>query len=189
MNNDNPTRIISGNRNTSVPADGATRRINADDTAAKGGAASSHADDDAPKTRVISSHGSGSTAADPADKLFEDFELAAGWLVIVSGPGRGVTREIYYGMNSIGRGSNERISLDFGDNTISREAHAYIVFDEKQNDFYVQHGGKSNLVRLNDSPVLAPQQLKKGDIIEIGGTKMMFVPLCGDDFSWNHPVD
>ena len=137
--------------------------------------------EDDPRTRVISSR-----SPKRSEETSDDggYELAAGWLVVIEGPGRGCTREIYYGMNSVGRGSEERIALDFGDTTISREAHAYLVFDEKQSDFYLQHGGKSNLVRLNGAPVLAPQPLKNGDTIEIGDTKLRFVPLCGDDFTW-----
>lgn len=139
-----------------------------------------HAEDE-PSTRVISSR-----SAKRSEETSDDggYELAAGWLVVIDGPGRGCTREIYFGMNSIGRGSEERIPLDFGDTAISREAHAYLVFDEKQSDFYLQHGGKSNLVRLNGAPVLAPQPLINGDTIEIGDTKLRFVPLCGDDFTW-----
>lgn len=137
--------------------------------------------EDEPSTRVISSR-SAKRSEDTSDD--GGYELAAGWLVVIEGPGRGCTREVYFGMNSIGRGSEERIPLDFGDTAISREAHAYLVFDEKQSDFYLQHGGKSNLVRLNGAPVLAPQPLINGDTIEIGGTKLRFVPLCGDDFTW-----
>jgi hypothetical protein len=178
MSNDNPTRIIRTERDQDAFAtSNATRKISAAGARAE--------PEDSPKTRVISSRGGGARSEDSAGDVPDDFELAAGWLVIIDGPGRGVTREIYYGMNSVGRGQGERISLDFGDTSISREAHAYIVFDEKKNDFYIQHGGKSNLVRLNDAPVLAPIQMKKGDIIEIGATRVMFVPLCGDDFSWN----
>ena len=179
MNNENPTRILRPKETTPSAEDSAMTRVAGH--AEKSGGSS---DEDNPATRIISSNPQPSGSGGDANTE-EFFELAAGWLVIVDGPGRGCTREIYYGMNSIGRGPNERIALDFGDTAISREAHAYIIFDEKQPDFYIQHGGKSNLVRLNDAPVLAPQELKRGDLIEIGGTKLMFVPLCGDDFKWD----
>lgn len=176
MSNDNPTRIIRPDQPAAAPEDQAATRVTGGN--AQSGASQGSGDD--PATRVISSN----PASRESQPEAEFFELAAGWLVIVDGPGRGCTREIYYGMNSIGRNPDERISLDFGDTTISRESHAYIVFDEKQLDFYIQHGGKSNLVRLNDSPVLAPQELSRGDVIEIGGTRLMFVPLCGKEFQW-----
>jgi len=108
-----------------------------------------------------------------------------GWLVVTKGPGRGCTREIHFGMNSLGRDASERIALDFGDEGISREGHAFVVYDDKQQDFYIQHGGKNNIVRLNDAPVMSPSEMKRGDVIEIGETTLLFVPLCGPDFNWN----
>lgn len=174
MNDDNKTRILRPQPPIGA-GDEETRNLKS------AGAHAKHDDEDEPRTRVISSR-----SPKRSEESNDDggYELAAGWLVVIEGPGRGCTREIYYGMNSIGRGSGERIALDFGDTTISREAHAYLVFDEKQSDFYLQHGGKSNLVRLNGAPVLAPQPLKNGDTIEIGDTKLRFVPLCGEDFTW-----
>jgi hypothetical protein len=178
MNDDNKTRILRPQTPVGRPdGDDKTRNLKA--TAAHSGHGVD--DEDEPSTRVVSSRG-----PKRSEEASDDggYELVAGWLVVIEGPGRGCTCEIFFGMNSIGRGSGERISLDFGDTAISREAHAYLVFDEKQSDFYLQHGGKSNLVRLNGAPVLAPQPLKNGDTIEIGDTKLRFVPLCGDDFTW-----
>ncbi|MDJ0930641.1 FHA domain-containing protein [Breoghania sp.] len=60
-----------------------------------------------------------------------------------------------------------------------------MVYDEMQHDFYVRHGGKANLVRHNGKPVLAPTQLSHGDILDIGATKLMFVPLCSETFNWS----
>ena len=55
-------------------------------------------------------------------------------------------------------------------------------------DFYLQHGGKSNLVRLGGQPVLSPTELKPNDLIRIGRTTLLFVPCCGPDFSWTDEV-
>ena len=108
----------------------------------------------------------------------------AGWLVVVKGPGRGGFSAIYVGMNSLGRDASQRVCLDFGDEAISREEHAFITYDEETRCFYLQHGGKSNLVRLGSDPVLTPTELKPGDLIRIGKTTLLFVPCCGPDFSW-----
>jgi len=125
-----------------------------------------------PKTQYIRS---GDTDADPV----------AGWLVVVKGPGRGGFRPIYVGMNSIGRETNQRISLSFGDDMISREEHAFIAYDEESRQFYLQHGGKANLVRLAGRPVLSPTELQPYDLIRIGKTTLRFIPLCGPDFAWS----
>ncbi len=113
-----------------------------------------------------------------------DADPVAGWLVVVKGPGRGGFRPVYVGMNSIGRDPGQRISLSFGDDSISREEHAYIAYDEEQRQFYLQHGGKANLVRLGGRPVLAPTELNPYDLIRIGKTTLRFVPLCGPHFAW-----
>jgi hypothetical protein len=128
-----------------------------------------------PKTQYIRS---GDTDADPV----------AGWLVVVKGPGRGGFRPIYVGMNSIGREANQRISLSFGDDMISREEHAFIAYDEEARRFYLQHGGKANLVRLGGRPVLSPTELEPYDLIRIGKTTLRFIPLCGPDFAWSDEV-
>lgn len=112
----------------------------------------------------------------------------AGWVVVVKGPGRGNFCPVFVGMNSLGRDPGQRISLGFGDESISREEHAFITYDEEQRCFYLQHGGKSNLVRLGSQPVLSPTELKGNDLIRIGRTTLLFVPFCGPDFSWTDEV-
>ena len=112
----------------------------------------------------------------------------AGWVVVVKGPGRGNFCPVFVGMNSLGRDPGQRISLGFGDESISREEHAFITYDEEQRCFYLQHGGKSNLVRLGSQPVLSPTELKGNDLIRIGHTTLLFVPFCGPDFSWTDEV-
>jgi hypothetical protein len=113
----------------------------------------------------------------------------AGWIVIVKGPGRGGFRPVYVGMNSVGRAPSQRICLDFGDETISREEHAFITYDDETRTFYLQHGGKSNLVRLAGKPVLQPTELKPNDIFRIGNTMFRFVACCGPDFCWTSEVE
>ncbi len=117
-----------------------------------------------------------------------EIEPVAGWIVIVKGPGRGGFRPVFVGMNSVGRGPDQRICLDFGDESISREEHAFITYDDETHTFYLQHGGKSNLVRHGGKPVLAPTELKPNDIFRIGNTTFRFVACCGPDFSWNDEV-
>ena len=128
-----------------------------------------------PKTQYI--HGAG-VESDPV----------AGWVVVVKGPGRGNYCPVFVGMNSVGRDASQRVSLSFGDDSISREEHAFITYDEEQRCFYLQHGGKSNLVRLGTHPVLSPTELKPNDLIRIGRSTLLFVPCCGPDFSWTDEV-
>ena len=107
-----------------------------------------------------------------------------GWLVVVEGPGKGRAVPLGYGSNSIGRGATDRIKLDFGDEQISRSGHAVVTYDPRGRQFYVQHGGGTNLTYLGDQPVLAPTGLPALSHISIGHTVLRFVPLCGAEFDW-----
>ncbi len=107
-----------------------------------------------------------------------------GWVVIVEGPGRGTCFSLAPGLSTLGRGSDQTIPIDFGDDTISRDTHASIAYDDEENKVLIGHGGKSNLVRLNDKPLVSVTELQHGDQFRIGKTTLRFVALCGDDFSW-----
>ena len=107
-----------------------------------------------------------------------------GWLVVRSGPGRGHSREIRYGQNAIGRGHDQHIILDFGDQRISRETHAFIIYDDVQRKFFLRDNGKSNLVRHKGSLVMSPVEIADRDEITIGDTALLFVALCNTGFDW-----
>ena len=111
-------------------------------------------------------------------------EFPVGWIIVTSGPGRGACFTIFAGVSQIGRGENQAVRLDFGDTSISRNNHAAVAYDDEQAKFYLGHGGKSNLVRLNGKPVLSTEELSDGDMVRIGETSLKFVALCGDDFTW-----
>lgn len=133
-----------------------------------------------PKTRI---HGYGDAPASDAPAIVP----VVGWLVVTEGPGRGAAMALISGMNAVGRGDGNAVQIDFGDRAISREAHAYVIYDNEMRTFHVSHGGKTNLVRLNDAPVLAAEPLSHGDTLRIGATSLRFVALCGADFDWSVP--
>ncbi|MEJ6388061.1 FHA domain-containing protein [Gymnodinialimonas ulvae] len=141
-----------------------------------------------PKTRI---HGYGGEAAPSApDPAAAPASVApavpvVGWLVVTAGPGRGASVPLHQGMSGIGRDPVNSAQVDFGDDTISREAHAYVTYDDEARLFYLSHGGKTNLVRLNGTPVLTVEMLAHGDTIRIGATSLRFVALCGPDFDWS----
>jgi FHA domain len=112
------------------------------------------------------------------------FDPVVAWLVVKSGPGRGESRNVHYGQNSIGRGRDQRISLDFGDARISREAHAFLIYDDQQRKFYLRDNGKSNVVRHKGCLVMVPTEILDRDEITIGETTLTFVALCDSRFDW-----
>lgn len=113
-----------------------------------------------------------------------------GWLVIVGGPGLGSYRPIYEGNNGIGRGKNQRIPIDFGDDTISAEEQAYIRYDSMDRSFlFVPNLSKTNIVAVNDKKPTGAVKLELMDVITMGRTQLAFVPFCGEEFDWSELSD
>ncbi|MEM9318835.1 MAG: FHA domain-containing protein [Pseudomonadota bacterium] len=146
------------------------------------------------KTRIIGFHAQ-DIPADPmagaAKSQASTSHFPTGWFVIVEGPGRGASFALCAGVSTIGRAEDQAISLDFGDMSVSRSTHASVAYDEETKQFFIGHGGKSNVVRRNGSPVLATEELQTGDLVRIGKTTLRFVALCGKDFTWDesmHPT-
>jgi len=123
--------------------------------------------------------------AEPADDEAPD-DPVAGFLVVIEGPGRGAVYTLGFGMNSIGRLSSQRVSLNHSDHGISRENHCVVTFDAAAGKFYLQPGDGRKLTYLENEPVLAPTRLTTGNHIRLGNTVLRFVALCGDDFSWGN---
>lgn len=141
------------------------------------------------KTRLLGFHSdpagpdpmSGPVASAPsADPFFP-----IGWIVVIDGPGRGASFTLTAGLSTVGRDPDQTVTLDFGDTAISRDRHLAIAYDEDDNRSYIGHGGKANIVRLNDKPLLSTEELHDGDTIRIGKTVLRFVAFCGDGMSWD----
>jgi hypothetical protein len=106
-----------------------------------------------------------------------------GWLVSVEGTEKGRDYRIHTDNNFIGRGEKMDICIR-GDDTISRENHAVLTYDARGKTFYFAAGDGRSIVRLNDKPIFAATEINAYDVIEVGKTKMVFVPLCGEKFEW-----
>jgi len=142
------------------------------------------------KTRLIGFEQSDGAVVDlfndaPAVKPSASVKFPVGWIVVADGPGRGASFSLLSGMSQIGRGEDQAVQLDFGDNSISRSNHAAIVYDPDSKEFLLGHGGKSNIVRLNDKPVISNEAIKTGDVIRLGETVLRFVALCDKSFNWS----
>lgn len=111
------------------------------------------------------------------------FDPVVGWLACVAGPSKGKSYTVRGGINSIGRSERMDIVVT-GDLKISAENHAKISYSEKNNRFNLLPGEGRNIVYLNDEEVFSPMPLHAYDIIDFGETRLLFVPLCGERFTW-----
>ena len=105
-----------------------------------------------------------------------------GWLVCIEGSLRGTDWRLHAGYNYIGREVGD-IHIQ-GDSQISREKHATVAYYNKNHTYYVGPAEGRNIIELNGEPVFSATRLNSRDIITIGATRLMFVPLCGDEFTW-----
>jgi len=111
------------------------------------------------------------------------FDPVVGWLVCIEGPDKGKDYQIRNERNFIGRAGSMDIAIT-GDESISRENHAIVSYSPKKQQFRVYPGDSRGLVYLNDEEVITSSHLKLYDVIELGQTKLIFVPLCGENFQW-----
>ena len=115
-----------------------------------------------------------------------DRDPVVGFLVVVGGPGLGAFRPIFEGNNTVGRAASNRIAIDFGDDTISSEAQAYIRYDATDRSFlFVPNLAKTNVVSVNDKRPAGAVELKPMDVITLGRTQVALLPFCGSDFDWS----
>ena len=111
-----------------------------------------------------------------------------GWLVCIQGPHRGASFELYAGRNSIGRDNSNMIILS-NDPQVSRQNHAAVIYEPRNREFYLQPGNGSSLTYCQKNLAVALTALESGFIIELGGSELLFLGLCGPDFSWEDKME
>ena len=107
-----------------------------------------------------------------------------GFLVCISGPQKGEHFRLVSGRNLIGRSPSMNVCLK-NDDTVTREEHAVLTFDVKSVSFLLVPGSGRGITYCNDKQVEAPAALVAYDVVEVGSTRLLFLPLCGERFCWN----
>lgn len=111
-------------------------------------------------------------------------EPTVGWLIGINDDYYGECFELKTGKNFIGRSNDMDIVLSM-DNSVSRNRHAIVIYEPHGRIFIAQPGESRELFYINNNVVLKNEVLNPYDIIVVGNTKLMFFPLCGQDFSWD----
>ncbi|MCE5236585.1 MAG: FHA domain-containing protein [Clostridiaceae bacterium] len=111
------------------------------------------------------------------------FDPVVGWLVCMEGAERGRSFPLHADNNFIGRDPQMDVCLS-KDDTVSAINHAIVSFDARDAVFYFSAADGRSIVRHNDKAHFGTAPLKAYDRIEIGSTKLVFVPLCGENFQW-----
>ena len=113
-----------------------------------------------------------------------EVEPVVGWLVGLSNNYYGVSFNLIEGRNFIGRGQDMDVVLA-DDPSVSRNRHAILIYDPSSRKFMLREGESKALIYVNDQMVMDFRELNNGDVIKLGNTRLRFVPLCGEDFSWD----
>lgn len=111
------------------------------------------------------------------------YEPVVGWLVCVEGPEVGKDYRLFGRINSIGRAEGNDVVLA-QEHTVSQKNHVRLAYDAKHNNFQLIPGEGTNVTYLNDEPLYVPQKLNAYDVLEMGATKLIFLPLCSERFRW-----
>ena len=111
------------------------------------------------------------------------YEPVVGWLVCIEGPEVGKDYRLFGRINTIGRGEGNDVVLA-QEHTVSQKSHVRLAYDAKHNNYQLIPGDGANITYLNDEPLYSAQSLNPYDILELGDTKLIFVPLCNDQFRW-----
>ncbi len=118
------------------------------------------------------------------DEIDDGFVLA--WLTVKNSSSKGKVFNLTSAKNTIGRADPEHpVDVDIhNDRGISRGTQATIVYDPLNKKFFLQSAGGKTFVYVNKEILLTYKELSPYDIIRVGETDLVFVPLCCDKFSW-----
>lgn len=135
-----------------------------------------------PAVAAATSFDSGKTVAVMKKKI--GIDPAVGFLICIAGPHRGTDFRLVSGRNFIGRAAAMDVSLP-DDDTVSRESHALVTYDAKHNAFSLSPGQGRGITYCNNEQVEMVHPLKAYDIIEVGKSRLLFLPLCSQQFQWS----
>ena len=110
-------------------------------------------------------------------------EPVTGWLVCIEGAHYGQSFEIKSGQSAIGRDSSMDICMK-KEGSISREKHAYIIFEPKKRQFLLRSGEGKGLTYCNEDLVTGIVPLNAYDKVQLGEAEFLFVPFCNEKFMW-----
>ena len=108
---------------------------------------------------------------------------ARAFLVCTDGPMTGASFVFQENKAIIGRQKNYEISL-FRDPSVSRSPHAIIKYDKDSLTYTVAPGDAEKRVSVNGTFITSEQSLGIYDILGIGQSRLLFIPVCSEKFAW-----
>lgn len=104
-----------------------------------------------------------------------------GWLVCTEGSDKGKDFRLHAGNNFVGRSPDRDVYLR--DPSVSRK-HFSVSYDQRKDRWFTTMWEGKEIVYVNDEPISNATPLKKGDLIEVANTKLVFIPLEREYVEW-----
>jgi len=108
---------------------------------------------------------------------------ARAFLVCIDGPMTGASYVFQESRAVIGRQKNYEIAL-YRDISVSRSQHAIINYYSDSFRYTVSLGDPDKKVSVNGTFIESETDLKLYDVIGIGQTRLLFIPVCSEKFAW-----
>ena len=70
------------------------------------------------------------------------------------------------------------------DASVSRERHCTLTFEMDKEEFVLTPGDAGSFLYLNSDLVTSTRHLKPDDVIDVGRTKLVFVPFWTKEHHW-----
>ncbi|MBP5491703.1 MAG: hypothetical protein J6Y08_02550 [Clostridiales bacterium] len=108
---------------------------------------------------------------------------ARAFLVCIDGPMTGASFVFSETSAVIGRQKNYEIALH-RDITVSRSPHANLKYDKDRMIYSIAPASSDKKVSVNGIFINQEYNLNLYDVIGIGQTRLLFIPVCSEKFSW-----
>ena len=109
-------------------------------------------------------------------------DFVTGWLVSVEGVNQGRDYRLHHGNNRIGRGVQMDVCV-LNDQKISQKTHCRIVYEYKQNRFFLVPEAGS-LTYMEGKALESERELQSGDCFRLGDSEFEFIAFCRGNRKW-----
>lgn len=109
--------------------------------------------------------------------------LLTGWLVYVNGNRRGTAITLGKEDTLLGLDANREVIV-LEEKELS-QAYAVISYESINREFHIKPGKKRCLFYAGDNAVYNRNCMKAREMVEMGESKLIFIPFCSEDFDWS----
>lgn len=111
-------------------------------------------------------------------------EPVVGWLVCIEGAEKGKDYRLVDKRNFVGRSEQMDVCI-LGDENINKQNHFSITYESNKRIFVISPGNNGDIIYVNKKAIYETNILENYSLIELANTKLVFITLCGSNFTWS----